>query len=939
MFSFSRASQLSSNASQLSSNASKLPSNASKFKMEASSSSSDSSIIRREAPPAIVRGSHLPSRRPTTPTPDTSPGPSNALSSIAYSPSISEPPSVFPPPPLFEDEEHHRVVCAVAESRSAGILGLAVVNLTLATAQIVRIINGSNYTTLKETLASMPHKPTIFVILPRINVDRSSSKLPSVLLSEIPWSNIITTVPREYWSKEDCLKHIEYYAHPDQVSPLKTILSSDNFYAACAFSAIMAYIDNYEKDFLLRPQTLHVEYVEPLGVMRMDKAAISALELVRNVYATQPGPNTLLGLMNHTRTPEGRRLLTRHILQPMTNEQEISLYHNAIEALCHDEDVFRKLRQVLKNFERIDLEAIAGWLAKDPEKIREALQSELVSSSGRHMSAVAGQYDLAQAEGDLSRILGLKSYLKNVQALNQLLRAADVTDHLLASVASKTDTDKTAPPLGLLEAVVQEDAVHSRNAADIRRARTWAVRASPNDAIELARAQYRATLEQVQAYFEEKSVLFQETVGEAGAPKLEVNDTGYCFKFKWADVRQYLDTDEPQPGETWGQAKIGCVRVNLGGRKGEHYLCQTDSLLRLSQRAYYHADIITKASDKRVLELREQLAESGCLPQLVSISKAVAQLDLVCSHAEVTTTQGYVRPKLGKELALTKARHPIMEARRAFVSNDAFSGEDTKFVVVTGTNMGGKTTYIKAIALIQILAQVGCYVPAERAAVPICDRLFVRSATNDNAAGNAGTFAVEMDEMSVILHGATDKSLVVIDELGRGTSTNEGLGLAAAMAEELVKRKSRVFFATHFLELGKMLNAWFPSQVLNIHMSSTGFVDHDHATISLPHTVVAGPVNNWDYGLELASRYFPPSLIESAKRWSKYQQDQEKSNTNERSAAEKKAAAEVGLMAHVEQALSSQMSNMELADRLEVVAEQYEALDGVEEASNDNDEA
>ncbi|KAK0671040.1 putative DNA mismatch repair protein Msh4 [Cercophora samala] len=661
--------------------------------------------------------------------------------------------------------------------------------------------------------------------------------------------------------------------------------------------------------------------------MRMDRPAIAALELLRNARPAAPGDNTLFGLANNTRTPGGRRLLTKNILQPMTNEEEINLHHDAVESLCGDEDVFRKLRDWLKEFDGIDLESISGWVSEDQT-------IGIVSSSGRHMSAVVGAHELSQAEEDLSRILGLKSYLKNVQALHQLLRAADVTDHLLESVASKTGADKTEPTLGLLAAVLQDDAAYSRSAAEIGHARMWAIRALPNDAIDLARAGHRRTREEAEAYFAEKLALFQEILGEAAAPKLfEDKDKGYCFKFKWADVRQYVDTDQPQPGEDWGQAKIGCVRVNLGVRKGEHYLCQTDRLLDFSQQVRVHSDIITKESDKYVLELRNAIAESGYVSDLTSIAKAVAQLDLVCSHAELTTTQGYVRPKIGKELALTKARHPIMEARRGFVPNDVFSGDDTKFVVVTGTNMGGKTTYIKTIALIQILAQIGCFVPAERAAVPICDRIFVRSATNDNAAGNAGTFAVEMEEMSVILH------LVIIDELGRGTSTIEGLGLAAAMAEELVKKKSRVFFATHYIDLGKMLNAWYSSQVLNVHMSSTGSVEEGYATISLPHTVVAGPVRNWDYGLELASRYFPASLIESARHWSKHQQEQDDLNRAEKTADEMKIAAEVGVMAHIEQALSSQMSNLELAERLEVVADQYKMLEEGDKASNDNDEA
>ncbi|KAK4658911.1 hypothetical protein QC762_0003390 [Podospora pseudocomata] len=913
--------------------------------MDASSSSSDSSIIRREAPPAIVRSSNFTPRRPTTPTLDSSPDPSNAslgLSSAAYSAmyDASLAPSPFATPSYFEAEEfHHHVVCAVAESRSAGVIGLATINLNLASSQIITIANESNYTTLKQTLSAMQHKPTTFITLPRITADRASSRLAEVLEDEIGWPTYTTTMPRGCWDKALGIINIEYYAYSDQIVPLKVILSSNNFYAACAFAAVISYIESYH-GLAIRAGALNIEYVEPSGVMRMDKAAIQALELLRNGRQAQPGDNTLFALANNTRTPEGRRLLTRSVLQPMTNEEEINLHHDAVETLCGDEDVFRKLRDWLKEFDGIDLESISGWLAIDHTVIRQPVQSGIVSSSGRHMSAAVGAHELSQAEGDLSRVLGLKSYLKKVQALHQLLRAADVTDHLLASVASKTGADKTGPTLGLLASVLQEDAAYSRSAAEIGHARMWAIRALPNDAIDLARAEHRRTREEAEAYFALKLALFQEVLGEAAAPKLfDDKDKGLCFKFKWADVRQYVDTDEPQPGEIWGQAKIGCVRVNLGIRRGEHYLCQTDRLLELSQQLRVHSDIITKESDKYVLELRNAITEAGYVADLTSIAKAVAQLDLICSHAELTTTHGYVRPKLGKELALIKARHPIMEARRGFVPNDVFSGDDTKFVVVTGTNMGGKTTYIKTIALMQILAQIGCFVPAERAAVPICDRIFVRSATNDNAAGNAGTFAVEMDEMSVILHGATNKSLVIIDELGRGTSTAEGLGLAAAMAEELVKKKSRVFFATHFLDLGKMLNAWYPSQVLNVHMTSHGSVEDGHATISLPHTVVAGPVNNWDYGLELASRYFPASLIESARHWSKYHQEQVELSRKERTSAEMKSAAEIAVMHHMEQALSSQMSNMELAERLELVTDQYKALEERGEVSNEGGEA
>lgn len=188
-----------------------------------------------------------------------------------------------------------------------------------------------------------------------------------------------------------------------------------------------------------------------------------------------------------------------------------------------------------------------------------------------------------------------------------------------------------------------------------------------------------------------------------------------------------------------------------GVRKKNSYQCQTMELIQRSRQIQLQADIVTMQSDKIVVELKKSLAEHA--GALLEVGEAIATLDMLCCFVQLSTTQNYVRPVISSTLVLQQARHPIMDVRKAnFVPNDAYSGNDgLRFQVITGSNMSGKSTFIKSVALIQILAQMGCFVPAQHASVSICDRLFTRLSTEDKPESSLGTFAVEMQEMNLIL--------------------------------------------------------------------------------------------------------------------------------------------------------------------------------------------
>jgi DNA mismatch repair protein MutS len=220
-------------------------------------------------------------------------------------------------------------------------------------------------------------------------------------------------------------------------------------------------------------------------------------------------------------------------------------------------------------------------------------------------------------------------------------------------------------------------------------------------------------------------------------------------------------------------------------------------------------------ADERILErelalfdaLRDQVATASARVQ--DSARALANLDVLAGLAETAAVHDYIKPHVhdGDELLITEGRHPIVERHvgHVFVPNDVTLNASThQVIILTGPNMGGKSTYLRQVALTVLMAQVGSFVPANRAKVPMMDRIFARVGASDNIARGQSTFMVEMQETANILHTATSRSLVLLDEIGRGTSTYDGLSIAWAVAEHLAtdaRARPKTLFATHYHEL------------------------------------------------------------------------------------------------------------------------------------------
>ena len=253
------------------------------------------------------------------------------------------------------------------------------------------------------------------------------------------------------------------------------------------------------------------------------------------------------------------------------------------------------------------------------------------------------------------------------------------------------------------------------------------------------------------------------------------------------------------------------------------------------------------------------------LPALQRVARALAQADVLACLAAVAARRNYCRPTFAEEplVEIEAGRHPVVEAQlEGFIANDCRLSPARRLLLITGPNMGGKSTYMRQVALIVLLAHVGSFVPARAARIGPIDQIFTRIGAADDLAAGRSTFMVEMTESANILHNATERSLVLMDEVGRGTSTFDGLALAWAIARHLIEHKRALsLFATHYFELTRLALEY--REVANVHLDA---VEHKDSIVFL-HAVEEGPASQ-SYGLQVAALAgVPKPVIRQAKRY------------------------------------------------------------------------
>jgi DNA mismatch repair protein MutS len=579
---------------------------------------------------------------------------------------------------------------------------------------------------------------------------------------------------------------------PDHAIPLLEnqfgVLSLEGFglagkaAAASAAGAILYYVRSTQRGKL--DHVDRIGFYERHNCLVLDAVTVRNLELIEPLFAGNDAAVTLFRSIDATCTPMGKRFLRAWMLRPSVESAEINLRLDAVEALIKETVLREDVRRGLDGI--LDLERLLSRVT-------------LETANPRDVLALAAS---------LARIPAVRSAACKFAA--DKLRGLSGAMDELADLRSRIDgTIVPEPPISLNDGGVIAAGIDQELDAlrDLSR----------NSKQYLAQIEQR---ERQRTGISSLKVKFNSIFGyyiEISKPNLHLAPADYERKQTLVNAERFT-TPELKEYES----KI---------------LDAQEKIVEIERRLFAELRSAIAAEAKRIRQTALVLAE----------------LDVLASFANIATLRNYCRPKFDdtSDLEIIEGRHAVIEQLGAgndrFVPNDLYLNSTTHTVLVlTGPNMGGKSTYLRQIALIVILAQMGCYVPAKSARLGIVDRVFTRIGASDNLARGRSTFMVEMTETAAILHTATPRSLVLLDEVGRGTATYDGLAIAWAAVEYLHARtRAKTLFATHYFELTELAEQL--SGVKNYHVS----VKETGGGIVFLRKVEAGAADR-SYGIEVA---------------------------------------------------------------------------------------
>ncbi|KAI4753592.1 hypothetical protein E4T51_13301 [Aureobasidium sp. EXF-12344] len=705
--------------------------------------------------------------------------------------------------------ESQQIICAVNESRGiAPTVGLAFINLDMGEAVLSQIPDSQSYVRTLHKLAVF--SPSKILILD--TAAKTKSKLFCLIEENLDDlnSNLIL-LDRRYWAETTGVEFIEQFGFIQDVDSIKMSVDG-NYFSVCCFAAAMKFIElALNKTF--PPHSLRIRYEASEGSMMIDLSTIRSLELIQNLQ-NQKSRDCLFGILDETLTPMGSRLLRSNVLQPLTDQQTLETRYDALQELSTREDMFFATRAALKTI--LDADKILTQLIIIPTK--PSLQS---------------------TEQSVNQVIMLKQFVASIQPVYEALTGSKSV--MLKEIRRNCTPSNIDPIKELIDEFVNEDITYAKQPLELRNQRTYAVKSGVNGLLDVARQTYKEANMDVHELVDE----LQET------HKLQLD-------LKYDSARQYylrLNASELE------DRNLPPVFINVI-RKNNKVECSTLDLRKRSQKISDSHTEVLLMSDKAIQELIGEIRVY--MSVLFKVSESIAMLDVLSSFAHNVTLHDYTRPRITQTLGIKAGRHPIREKVQniPFIPNDVFATQQSRFQIITGCNMSGKSTYIRSIALLSVMAQIGCFVPAEFASFPIIKQLFARMSIDDSIEANVSTFASEMRETAFILRNMDKNSLVIIDELGRGTSPRDGLAIALAIAEALVESRALVWFATHFRDLAKILAE--RNGVVNKHLA----VDMSEADkMAMLYRLTDGVVSEQHYGLQLAKVMpLPPDVIEYAIR-------------------------------------------------------------------------
>ena len=562
--------------------------------------------------------------------------------------------------------------------------------------------------------------------------------------------------------------------------------------------------------------------------MILDSVARRNLELFETLRSHEK-KGSLLWVLDHTKTSMGARCLRRWLEQPLTQPAAISRRANAVELLVAGEEERREIRELLAEIQ--DLERLQSRVALGSANARDLAAIGASAARLPALQSLLGRFDC-----ELMRTL--KGELDTLEDITALIDAAIIEN----------------PPLLLHDGGL--------------------IREGYNDEVDELR----------RLVTDSRSVVAEIEARERERTGLRTLRVGYNRVFGY-----YIEVSRAQSQNVPEEYIRKQTLVS-----SERYI--TPELKDLENRVLSARDRIVSLEYEVFSEVREQV--SAATARIQASASVIARLDVLTGFAELAAKNGYCRPEVDASdaLQITEGRHPVVEqiiGRRAFIANDTrLDCGDHRVAIITGPNMAGKSTYMRQTALITLMAQLGSFVPAKSAHIGVADRIFTRVGAADDLAAGQSTFMVEMSEVAQIIRGATRRSLLILDEIGRGTSTYDGMSIARAVVEYAADARrlgARTMFATHYHELTSLAD-----EIPGVENYATA-VKRRGDDITFLRRIIPGRADE-SYGIEVAKLAgVPAPVIRRAKEILRQLETDGQVQVKKPAAAEKNAARQASL--------------------------------------------
>ncbi|XP_077094512.1 mutS protein homolog 4 isoform X1 [Siphateles boraxobius] len=767
------------------------------------------------------------------------------------------------------------VIVAVVEGRglARGEIGMASINVKCSELVLSQFADTGTYA---KVITKLHNLMPLEILMPDTSsVKGQGTKLYSFITETFP-SVTFTPVLRKYFNEKKGLEYLQQLCVPEFSTVLMEVQTK--YYCLASASALLKYFE-FVQNSIYAPKSLKVVFTGSEQTAMIDTISASNLELVVN-HRDHRSEHTLFGVLNYTKTASGERRLRSNILEPLLDEATINSRLDTIEELLQNEELFFGLKNAIAQFPDID---------------------ELLSA----LIQVPKQETVPVAEAKITQIIKLKHILELVPSLKAMLQHSKTT--LLEAYCTSLEDSRFNSILDQIKSLINDDTSYMKGSLTMRTQKCYAVRPNISEFLDVARRAYTEVIDDI-----------AELVAQLG------EKYSLPLRTSFSNTRGFFIQMRLE-GVVLPAGKLPEEFIKVTRQKSNCSFTTVD-LMKMNDHCEEALKDIFHMSYVVVSKLLNEVYEH--IHCLYTLSDAVSMLDMLLSLAHACTVSDYVRPEFTDTLAIKQGRHPILEriSGQEPVSNNIYISEGSNFVILTGPNMSGKSTYLKQVALCQIMAQIGSFLPGEYASVRIADQIFTRIGVDDDFETNSSTFMVEMKEVSYIIHNASDKSLIIIDELGRGTSPEEGIGICHSMCEFLINIKAFTLFATHFLELCQ-LETLYPN-VENHHMQ----VQHVRAGDGRAEKVVytyqlsRGHSEERNYGIRAAEMTnLPPEVIQEAKTvaakisqklWAKHYSDP----------ATRKQRADYRLATRLKQAArNSRLDPESLRHYLKGLKRQYEA--------------